>query len=320
MLHSKWPLLLACAFSLIWIRTAQCEEEGGDLVSRLKSDQPKDVRLAAAKALMRMEKPPVEKSAPILRAWLKEKDSDFRAAALESLTVELMLTKGECPVEALELMFDKVDSVRWNAATCVSCLDKFPKTAAPLLLRAATHEDRAVRDVVPRALVRAAREHRRTVPVLMALTRDKDMLVQAHAFEALFDATQDFDLVVPYWLRTDESYQRSVEEHKSVQNGARRKDPELESVPPLEYAKKLLEEYGKKEPEKLGNCLIKLLKDKSPVIRRGASRTLGAMAADEKASKEVLRTLSASQAIEKLEDDSDESVRAAAKAALTKLR
>jgi HEAT repeat protein len=79
-----------------------------------------------------------------------------------------------------------------------------------------------------------------------------------------------------------------------------------------------LQYHGKKSPQEMGKCLIRLLSDKSPVIRRAAARTLGALAGEHAKTKTVFRELNADDAVAKLLADSDASVKRAAQTALEK--
>ena len=259
-------------------------EDLPDLVARLGSDRPKDIRIAAAKRLYVANDPPVKETVPILVEWLKESDAEIRFVALEALFVVLMPTKGPCPLAVVKALFDKDKNVRNMAANCLD-YRPLPEEAMPLLLKAIEHDD---------------------------------YYVQCKALDAILDTTHDFDLVVPRWFRAIKRSQDAMdaglldrEELRAWAEGI--KCGAVNAAMRLHY-------LGRENPSDLGKCLIKLLSDKSPGIRLAAARSLGAIAGDNANSKEVLRVLNAHDAVEKLLDDPDPSVVATAQAALAKLK
>jgi HEAT repeat protein len=134
---------------------------------------------------------------------------------------------------------------------------------------------------------------------------------------ALYNATHDFDLVVPYWLLATVAYEQAQGPDRLKQQADQEPAEEINMA--AISAAFALRHHGKKTPQELGKCLIKLLSDKSPDIRRAAARNLGAIADDNAKSKKVLHDLNAYDAVSKLLDDSDASVRLAAETALEKL-
>ena len=309
-------------FSVTHVAPVVAAESAAELIEKLASDQPQDIRVAAATALQEKSLKAEERKTviSILTPWLKDKDPEVRKSGIILLTCLMIGTKGRCPLEVAETMFDDSPDVRLHAAICVSECRNFPAEALPLLFRAIEHDDTDVRCHIPVLLAQALKDDKRTIPALKKATTDKDALVKNSAFVALFQVTDDFDLVVPYHLRT-------LENSRTLMLDVKEEDYEREfkkRQAGLAYilrnsSDKFLVEHGETEPEKLGRCLVKLLSDKSPTIRRAAVRALGEIAEHKQESKEALRRINAQNAIEKLADDREITVGGAALRALDQL-
>jgi HEAT repeat protein len=268
--------------------------------------------------LLEADQPPDKETIPVLVGLVTEEDNDIRVAALNTLALIGMTTKGECPLVMVEAIFDKDEDVSSLAASLVGCYEKFPSEALPLLFRAMEHEDREVRQQIPSVLAKAARDDKRTVPALKKAIADKDWWVRSSAVGALFAATHDFDLVVPHWLLANENYQELTETLRATLT-ADQQSAQVDANNEASLAVQKMIYHGKKSPQEMGKCLIGLLSDKSPVIRRAAARTLGALAGYKEKTKAVFRELNAHDAVARLLSDSDPSVKRAAKTALEKL-
>ena len=232
-----------------------------ELIAKLGADQPKDVRIAAATALQekKVEKKEREVAIPLLCTWLKDKDVEFRKTAVDSLACMLIGTKGKCPLEIVQAMFDDSSDVRYIAATCCVCeCREFSPEAMTLLFRAIESDDKDVRSSIPILLADVAKNDERTVPAIKKATTDKDPFVQGNSITALFRLTHDFDLVVPFYLRKIEDYRDLLDTIEKEDF-----DRELEMrlhLPEMLYmiSQRFLVKYGETEPEKLGRSLIKL--------------------------------------------------------------
>ncbi len=280
-------------------------ETVADAIVKLGADQPKEARIAAATALQRkkLEKNEREVAIPVLCTWLKDKDVEFRKTAVISLACIMIGTKGKCPLEIVQAMFDDSPDVRLHAGICVSECREFSREAITLLFRAIESEDKDVRNVIPMLLADVAKDDGRTLPALKKAATDKDPFVQGNSITALFKMTHDFDLVVPYYLRKIEDYRDLLDTIKKEDL-----DRELEKrqfAPTIFYmsSQKFLVEYGETEPDKLGRSLIKLLSDKSPAIRYSAVQALGEIAERNEDSRRALLRIDAHIAVEKLTDD-----------------
>ncbi len=288
-----------------------------ELVRWLGRDSHKQDRLAAADLLQEADHPPAKETVPILLGWIKEPDKEIRLKGLNTLAVVFIQTKGECPLAAVEAVFDKDEEVSWLASSLLVCYASLPSEAVPLLFRAIEHTNRNVRCDIPQILVKAAREDKRTVRALKKALEDNDWQVRSNAAPALFDITHDFDLVVPYWLLAIERAQKLSESAPAQQPFSPRSVEEMKAV--AAGAAMALRNHGRDTPRELGECLVRLLSDDSPRMCSAAARTLGAIAGDRAKSKAALRDVKAHEAIVKLLTDSDASVRQAAKTAIEKL-
>jgi HEAT repeat protein len=316
------PLFVVTLLALSHVAPVFAADSVAELIEKLASDQAQDVRVAAAAALQEKALKTRERETvvSILSTWLKDKDPEVRKTASASLACAMIGTKGKCPLEVVQAMFDDNPNVRLHAAIGVSECRQFPPEAVLLLLRAIEYDDRDVRTNIPMLLADVAKDDERTLPALKKATTDKDPSVQSNAMTALFKLTHDFDLVVPIHLRRLEDF-RAVLGTIQEADFDREYEKRQLGVPAFfaMISEKFLVEYGETEPDKLGRSLIKLLSDKSPPIRQAAVRALGEIAERKEQSRKALLRIDAHLAVEKLTDDPERMIRGAALTALDQL-
>lgn len=115
----EWPLVSASAAQAL-VTTAPAEAETGDVLRHALQDQRSAVRLAAARALWRMNAP-AEEVLPVLTSLLNHKLASTRAGALNGLS-ELGSAAGPSASEVRRLTLDENESVRRAAAEALKSI------------------------------------------------------------------------------------------------------------------------------------------------------------------------------------------------------
>ncbi|HEY1859363.1 MAG TPA: HEAT repeat domain-containing protein, partial [Gemmataceae bacterium] len=257
------------------------------------------------------------KAIPALTKCLEDKDAEIRGDACQTLAEIAFTNKLACPLPVLQALFDPVADVRGTAATYVEVYDKYPDGALKLALRAMTHEDVGVRANIPTVVAKIGGKDKEVLVALRKATEDKEPQVRHNAFIALWNVTKDLPLLVPHLL---ESVEDAVElgaekENETPEMKSRRTIMELIAV----ASATKLRELGETQTADLARVLIKRLTDKSARLRRLSARALGATAMIGDDAKAIVKELKADKELLKLFDDSDEDVRAEAKAAVKRI-
>jgi HEAT repeat protein len=314
--------LSLCIVSLgVTARVEAANRVIAEQIKRLDKGQPAAVRLTAAKLLWRLETAPAAAQAiPALAVCAKDRDVELRRVALMALGETAFLHKRPCPLPVVEGLFDPNPNVRGSAWTNIGLFREYPKEALPLLLRAADHEDRNVRLNVLLPLATVGGKSPEVLTLLKKKTTDKDPLIRNNAHVALYQATKDLELIVRYWLeRADTSPALGLGKAEQL-----RVIDETRSAKMLEmlthWSAKMLGDVGRERPAELAGVLLKLLSDKSPLMRRNSARVLGAMAGESEKARGILKRLAVEGELERLLRDPDASVRSAAEGALKKMK
>ncbi len=321
----------------VLIPSVAAAEDVAELIQRLEAGQPKAVRTEAARTLRELKGPDALKAVPAITRLLEDKDAEVREAGVTALATILFLQKQPCPTAVVKALFDADAEVRLSACTYVGAFEKFPDEARALLLRALEHEDVHVRSVASLPLALAWGKEKEVLDALKKATKDKNLTARNNAYAALWRLTRDLDLTLPHLLQSIEEVSAFKPEDK-LDTEAEKRDRASSTLVAMGSAARLVELTAERPADLAKGCL-KLLGDPSPVIRRAAVRTLGAMAVepkealpllkdgldwkpppvDRKKVRAVLKDLKVEAAVRKLLDDPDESARGNAAVALERL-
>jgi HEAT repeat protein len=234
----------------------------------------------------------------------------MRDAAVVALGTLLDRHKQPCHIALVRAMFDTSDAVRKDAAVWVLLLeDRMPPEATGLLLNYANHRNPEVRSDVMTMLAYTAGQNPIVRAVLRQATHDRSLMVRNNATAGLWKATKDLSAVVPHWLNLVES--ESLAE-------TRDEDAELRKAVSIGAASQI-HQCGEEHPRELIDTLLPLLADESPVLRRAAVRSLGALAAASEQCRRILKKQAVRKRVAPLLDDSDKAVRQNAAMALERL-
>lgn len=331
-----WALGLALA-----LPAAATAEEVAELIKGLETDRPKASRTEVVRKLRDIKGPEGLKAVPSLARLLEDKDAEIREEAITAIGTITYLNKQPCPVALVKSLFDGNADVRLTACTYVGVFEKYPAEARALLLRALEHTDANVRSTAIHPLARVWGKEKEVLAAVKKATKDKNLSVRHNAYAALWSISQDLDLVLPHWLQAVEGMADLKPEVELATQEAKFEQASATLIG-LGSAVKLFELTAER-PADLAKALLKLLADDSPIIRRAAARTLGAMAVDPKQTtpllkdlppdspglklpvvdhkkvKAILKDLEVDAAVRKLLADPDEKVRANAETALKRL-
>ena len=244
-----------------------------------------------------------------------DKDGEIRVAALNAVAEITLEQKLPCPKEIIDAIFHTDPMIRELSSSYIDALTPIPAEFTPRLLEAIASKDPAVRANVSNALAQFGLKDKRTVPALRKATKDEVFRVRHNAFAALFKATRDYDSVLPFWLELADGH---YEFPPRDENGREASTMFVDGEEKLHgtSAAFSIRRAGRENPQAVGKVLLKLLSDKTVRSRRSAATALGILAGDNPKTREALNKLAAREALAKLKDDADESVRGAAQNAL----
>ena len=301
-------------------QTSFAADEVADAIGRLSRSTDSKERIEAINALSKLRKNTDSvRAIPILAKVAEDKDAGVRVASLELLALIANAQHQSCPEVLVRALFDRNDEVRGTAFTYLDCpgFKDYSKASLALLLRALEHQDADVRCSIPQPLVRAGGKSKEVLNALEKATKDKHVLVRNNAHVALWDLEKDWGRFVRHLLQSVEAPTAStnglVKDSSDEKRG--REAIQLVALGCTIYLKKLCDE----KPAELAPILLKLLTDESPVIRRAAARSLGAMSIDNPKGEKVLKDLNAVNALEKAVKDDDARVRRCAEIALCRI-
>lgn len=285
-------------------------------IRRLAWDKPRAERLAALKRLIELEDTPEAVSAiSTLALCCKDPDAELRSHAVRAVAAIAFLHKKPTPLVVVRALFDADEGVRSDAHTYVGAFQKHPERALPLFLRAVEHADPAVRGNVLLPLAELGGKQERVLIALGRATADKDAVVRNNAQVALWKLTGDLEAWVKHLLSTVEAVAES--KRKGNRQATAKEQTAIELL--SQGASFQLRELGKERPAEFADVLIGQLSQESPLRRRAAARTLGAIAGDNEKAKKVVQERKVDQELQKLLKDADATVRAAAETALGKI-
>lgn len=291
-------MLLSSGLSLLLVVAACPAEESVDaLIPQLSREQPKAVRLAAAEKLRALsEQKETLQAVEPLTQMCADKDAELREAAVHALGVITLAQQQECPWPLVEALLDPSPDVRGRNFTFLFA--KFPERTAAFLWPHVDHPDPEIQNDIGMVLVRADAKNPKLPMLFESQAKSPRAILRVNAIAHLFMVTGDVARLVPHWLLL------------------------IEEMPPGEPTEKdlmtlhlaglgaamRLDELTEKDPKTLALALLKVLEHENPKIRRGAARSLGAVARHSPEHRKLLRQLRVAEALQKRLEDENELV------------
>jgi HEAT repeat protein len=261
------------------------------------------------------QEPDATKAIGGLAMCMVDIDKEIRVNALIALAEIALASKRPCPLAIVRATVDPEQDVRRFAVTYCPAFEKHPAEAVPLFLRALEYDDPMVRSCVLMPLAGAAKaQDQKVLEAIKKACKDIDPIVKNNAFAALWQVTNDMQLVVPYWLSVFET--PKSENHKSDKEDKKGETARLITL----GAQVKIKELSKKQPREFLKTLTALFHDESPSLRKAAVCSVRNLAIEKAEFIALMEEVKMESQLRKLLNDPDLSVQNAVKAALKVLR
>ncbi len=245
---------------------------------RLRGLDPKNGKEARLEALRWISqhadgKNAAQAAAALERCMRDDPDVQIRQRAVAE-RAQLARRLGQpCPLAVLETLNDPVDFVRWEAAVWAG-LSK--TTYAPgsleIVLRGVKSDRPDVRTTCLLLLPRVGGTDAKALDAIRKATKDPVFDVRHSAHIALFRVHNRLDEYLPYLIRVRED-PAAVLGPVPADPAAAKKERELRNVFVIGMAIQLIE-WRESRADEMAAVLMKLLGDKSAVMRRGAANLI----------------------------------------------
>jgi HEAT repeat protein len=247
-------------------------------VGRLDPKNDKAARLDALKWLNAHSRAKNAAGAiPALERCIRnDPDGEVRQKAVLGLALIAKAQDRPCPLAVVEALHDKVDNVRWQAGACTPLFKTFAPGSVEVLLRGAKSEKADLRSTSLLILARAAGKDRKALAVMEEAKRDKVFDVRHCAHMALFIARDRLEEHLPYLIRVREDPESLFTPGPEDPEVAKKERTQRNLI--LIGTAVQFIEWSDTRANDLADVLLKLLADKSPVMRRGAANLIGATA------------------------------------------
>jgi HEAT repeat protein len=203
-----------------------------------------------------------------------DKVMEVRREAVLALGLIAYNLKKPSPMVLFEALLDKEEEVRWQAQHCISLFKEHPPAAVDILTRCANSEDASFRSMAVLELARVAGKVKKVLDVIEKAKSDKLFQVRNNAHVAAFNATDRLEPFVVYLIRVREDAE-GVLSPAAGDSELRKQEMTLRNLMMISGAMQTIG-WSEKRPDELAEILMKLLKDPSPTMRRGAAHVIGA--------------------------------------------
>jgi HEAT repeat protein len=245
-------------------------------IKRLEPKNYKPERLKTANWLYRHSQ---AKNAHLARSALErcirdDAEPDVRSAAVQSLAAITQKRQEACPLAIIQAMLDKDAMVSQYGDACAGWFKTYSPGTVEILLRCAKSERTTIRSNCLHHLACAGGKDQRVLEAIKYAAQDKSLGVRHNAHVALFHATDNLADFVAYLVRLQEDPD-SVLGQLDPDSDPDQNERESREMARLGSAI-LFVEWSGKRPAELAPALMDLLTDRSPKVRRGAARLIGA--------------------------------------------
>jgi hypothetical protein len=238
----------------------------GDKAVRLKTlqwiNQKADAKIAAL-------------AIPALERCIRhDPEGEVRQRAVGALGALAKRLKQPCPLAVIEALRDSVDLVRYEAGAWAGTFKKFAPGSVKALLRGVSADSANVRSNCLFLLARAAGNDPKAIEAMKKATKDKVFDVRYNAHIALFIARNKLDEHLPYLIRLRED-PASVLTPAAPDSAIAKRERAQRNLILLGIARRMID-WSETRADELAAALMKLLDDRSAVMRRGAANLIAA--------------------------------------------
>jgi hypothetical protein len=253
------------------------EAEIRERIQRLEQSKDAPVRL---EALQWLRKHVAARTAPLVipvleRTIIDDPVSNVREEAALALSAMARKLKRPCPLALVQAIFDEDVSVHQTAAALALQFTAFAPGTVERGFRAAWSEDATLRTDGLHLLALAAPQDEKALAVIETARNDRSFQVRHNAHCFKFLANDKLDEYLVWVIRMQED--RSVLDPVPQDEALRKQEENMRNLAILGSAMQIVE-WCEKRPDDLAAALLPLLDHKSPVVRRGAARLIGAAA------------------------------------------
>jgi len=204
----------------------------------------------------------------------KDPDEKIRDEALLAISKVARKQGKPCPLVLLEAVLDDDVGVRQSAGTVSEFFTTYAPGAVPVLLRGVWSEDAGIRSDCLRLLACAGPRDQVVLAVIETAMHDRIFQVRHNAHCAKFRATNNLGEFLGWLVRLQED-EEGVLYPLPEEKDLRAQERTVRNLAVIGSAT-LIIEWCDKRPDELAAALLQLLDSKSPLVRRGAARLIGA--------------------------------------------
>lgn len=203
-------------------------------------------------------------------------EAEVRQRAVNVLGHLALGLKKPCPRIILEALHDTEDFVRYQADVSAGLFKTFAPGSADILLRGMTAENAELRSSSVLLLARVAGKDPTALAAMEKATKDKVLDVRHNAHIALFLARDKLEHHLPYLIRVREDPDSFLSPGPADSEEGKR-ERSYRNLVLIGTATRMID-WSETRSEELAGALLKLLKEDSALMRRGAARLIGAAA------------------------------------------
>jgi HEAT repeat protein len=245
-------------------------------IARLTPTASRDDRLRVAEWLTSNAR---SKHAPLGMPALeklvrKDPDAEVRAKSVAALLLIANAHEKPCPLALVEALRDPHEDVRVNAA--VGLFKQFEPGAVAVLLDGTGDKIPDVRSDCVMLLATVAPKDPKALAAIERAKADSNSNVRHSAHCARFKATDDLPEFLAYFIRLREDSASIKDRHPPGSEEEKHEQARF-NLYQIGSAVRLVE-WSNQRPAELATALVKLLDDKSAIMRRGAASLVGATA------------------------------------------
>jgi HEAT repeat protein len=270
---------IACTFFAILLaqQPAPTDAEFKEQIARLEAKEKAD-RLDALSWLARHAKAKnAELAIPALERCIRaDPEAPVRESAIVSRTDIALHLKKPCPLVIVEAMLDKDETVSQAADLLAGRFKQFEPGSLDVLLRVAQTDWGKYAGTVMH-LAKFGTKEKRAMAAIESALKDKSFGVRHNAHCARFQATDNLQEFLSYFIRVRDNPDRLLGDI-DITSEAGKREKSFCNLAQIGAAR-LKAEWSETRADDFAAALLKLLDDPSPVLRRGATQDIGASAA-----------------------------------------
>ncbi len=272
--------LTAVSLSAVAAQEKQATPTAADFkaqIARLER-KDKDERLAALGWIHRQTRSKhAELAMPALERCIRsDPDADVRRQAVANLGSIALHLKQACPLAIVEAMLDKDEVVSQEADAWAGLCKTYAPGSIEVLLRCARSENEKLRGDCLLHLARAGGKDKKVLDAIENAKKDKSFGARHNAHIAMFHATDNLEQLLVYYIRLrddPDSFLRPVAKDAE----AAKRERTTRNLAMIGGALVKVD-WSEHRAADFAPALMKLLNDPSPALRRGAAQDIGATA------------------------------------------